>query len=284
MAVPKPVTPPPTTPTGVPKYADYNQYNPFWARYNYGANSQSGNDPSSPYQFTGGQKNYGEQGSSEGQGGHWEMTGGENAMTQWVPDAVQMTVDESKIPDKYKGVWSSGGPETSQHDVYKQDDHKLPPVMWGGKPMGISNFTTVGTDKNKGPDWGAVVGSVRDPKNKDMVMWDPNYGWITPSANLYSKKDQKENQMMGLMQAGLGLGFGAFMPGMIPGIMRSIIGGAQSLGNGADWKSTLLNVAPGIIGAGMGGAGFHLPPALSQALKYAQYAKTGYGLYKGLKG
>lgn len=268
---------PPTAPPGAPAYADIWNYTPFSYRTDYTANTQIRPDQSqNPYTFSGGKERMETVGG--GEGGSYE---------QAVRSPISMQINMDKIPEKYRGLVSGMEDGGGSRETFKYDMSKLPNK--GMTKFGIDVLGTTSLGTGSQPDWNKVPGHYK-VANKNMAYFDPNFGWITPTKNLLSKEDARDEKQMAAMQAAASFAFPfAAVPGAagIPGLAMSGIGAAKTFGDSGNWKAALMNILPGLIGAGMSSGGFSmpkLPPELAQALKYAQYAKQGYGMYQGLKG
>jgi len=235
-------------------------------------------------------------------GYHTEHQGGGEGGTVdvQVPDYAQnYTIDQSKIPDKYKGLVSqytaAGG--GSQGDV-GYDFSKLPN---GGvtKYGHINDMTSLGMDQSKGPTmfndatkWGGRHEDSTAVQDPSKVYWDDNYGWITPQNNIFHPIPEKNGVIDTIGNIGMMAGLAAMgMPelggSLGGGLAASAFGGIKNYGETGNWKNSVIGMAPGLIGAGLGLSGISmpsLPPALQQAMQLAKYAKTGYGVYKMIRG
>jgi hypothetical protein len=220
--------------------------------------------------------------------------------TEEVPNDTQ-TIDTSKIPDKYKGMVQkiygpSGG---SQGDV--QFDFSKLPNMGMTKYGPLSQMTQLGSDKDAGPNLfndatkhGGRPQDSEAAQDHSKVYWDDNYGWLTPKSNMFKPIPEKDTALdyvgkYGSMAAMMAMGMPALGGSMLGGLAASGLGAIHQGGETGDWKKAIIGAAPGLIGAGIGLSGIggslpSLPPELAQAIKYAQYAKTGYGIYNQVRG
>jgi len=223
--------------------------------------------------------------------------------TEDVPNDVTtpgaVTIDQSKIPDKYKGLVSqyTGAQGGSQGDI-GYDFSKLPN---GGvtKYGHINDMTSLGMDQSKGPTmfndatkWGGRHEDSTAVQDPSKVYWDDNYGWITPQNNIFHPIPEKNGVIDTIGNIGMMAGLAAMgMPelggSLGGGLAASAFGGIKNYGETGNWKNSVIGMAPGLIGAGLGLSGISmpsLPPALQQAMQLAKYAKTGYGVYKMIRG
>lgn len=264
-------TPKPSAPTGAPMYGDIWNYL----------------DPG-----TEGAKAWLTQGATDPSEGSYIQD--KDGNMNFVP-AQKWTVDQSKIPEKYRGLIQGYRSTTVGSNMDTQYDWSK--IGGGGTVFGndvnstINQMRSLGTDPNKPPTlYMKSHGREQDDeavKDKSQVKWDPKFGWITPKMNVIHPVPEKTSA---IDYAGMALGaamggglLGAVSPAM--GLGMAGMNALHGLGSGANWKQTLLSMAPSLIGMGMGASGISfpkLPPELAQAMKYAQYAKTGYGIYNAM--
>ncbi len=182
--------------------------------------------------------------------------------------------EPANIPDKYKGLLkynemgtSTGGPNAqSGFQMNKDVIAKLPKTKFGT----VDNVTSLGKD-GKG-----TGGPAMHLINPNLKYYDQNFGWITPKNNIVEDRHFTDTFADTIMPMVASAAFGGIgMPSWATGLAS----GAQSLGNGGDWKSALMNLAASGVGASISGGGLNLPPELAQALKYARYGKTAYDIY-----
>lgn len=208
-----------------------------------------------------------------------------------------MDYNLSGIPDKYKGLvaglYSTGGPGVqANYDFSKIGGGHT--VFGNDKNSTIDQMYSLGSDPNKPPTlyMKAEGGRAQDDtavKDRSQVKWDPRFGWITPKMNLIHPVQEK---LSGVDIAGMALGaamggglFGAVSPAM--GLGMAGMNALHGLGDGQNWKQMLMNIAPSLIGMGIGGmgglSGFKLPPEIATALQYAKYGKGAYDIANLMK-
>lgn len=205
------------------------------------------------------------------------------------------TIDQSKIPDRYKGVITGvqAGPSGNALQ-YQTDFSKLPKTVFGGSVQGMASLGT-GAAPNLMTDLGSQTQHIVD---QSQVKFDPQYGWITPQSNIKTvQKDPggvwnvMDKYAMPAALAVMSMGIGT----PAAALATSLFGSAMQYGNTGDWRKALMSAAPGIVGGALGGAfgdlggignvgssiSSALPPEVMRAL---QIAKLGYGGYNAIEG
>jgi hypothetical protein len=258
-----------------PPLADIFRYIGMPSIYDSQINASQSGAPAAaanPYSMTQGYYTTEQQGGGEG---------GAQDVQVWHPPVLN---ENSNVPDAMKGIMQYDpnvvGKE-GRNDVFRLNKSmidKFPKTRFGD----VSNVASMGF----GAEPGAVQGTYgqTDLMNPGAKVWDENYGWITPKANLGNKKEARNDAITnGIIQSIMSFGMGpmGILPGGgIPGLASAAVGATKTFADSGNWKQALLNIAPGLIGAGLGGAGLKLPPELIQALKYG---KQAYGLYGAAK-
>jgi|SRR6516225_3406242 hypothetical protein len=108
-----------------------------------------------------------------------------------------------------------------------------PSQQFGLANMG-SGYVSLGNNENTGPP--SMYGG-RQLTDPSMVKWDPNYGWITPQANVKSDDDWIDK-------------VGSFVGDIAPGaIMAALSAGFGALGAPV-WATMLTNLASSLGGSG----------------------------------
>lgn len=260
---------------GTPKYADIWQH--LYPSVGTGANGPQADSPAgtwTPGYYT------------------TERIGGSDSGTDteiWHPGVF---TPNANLPEKYRGMLTGydnasenaqsgpSGQSQLRYDVPLMD--KLLPSTKFGK-FAHTGLMSLGSGKEADT---SLLGD-QHMGNPNAKYYDENYGWITPSKNVIENRHFTDVFADTIMPMLASAGFGALAAPVVgasffqsPAFAQSLIGAARTFGDKGDWKSALMNIAPGIVGGGLSGAGINLPPELSQALRYA---KSGYGAYNAFK-
>lgn len=207
------------------------------------------------------------------------------------------TVDQSKIPDKYKGLVTgvtssgpgSGGGLTANIDWSKVGGSK---TADGFDLASLANAGPISLGTGAQPN--LYIKSQGGRKQDDMyvtnqkdVHYDPRFGWFTSGMNISHPPEDKS--ALDYIGQAAQIGVGLLNPAMGLG-MGLIQAGGHGIDTG-DWKGALRSAAPSLIAAGLGGTfgdlgglgsiGSSIPPDVARAL---QIAKTGYGFYNASRG
>jgi hypothetical protein len=189
----------------------------------------------------------------------------------WSSGGINMTRDQqtgkwgnlsSDDPAIQKAISGGGfsyntGASENTHASVGMDTDKLmsllPQTKYGGygsfRPTNV-NVDDAGKATINGKGW--------DVRDSSATTWDPNYGWITPNANVRVKDDIFDTlggQILPMLIAG-GMGLGG--ASLIGGLGGSLFGGIPKLGNlignkDSDPLDAVTSLLKGSFDGGQGG-------------------------------